>query len=340
MAETLPDGWTAADTTTTSVSNERAFSGSQSLKIEAPGGGYNQNYLQRDLPAELQETMHGRMMIRLNSDNANSGDFTFIQATGNPQAASGAPANTAVMYRGRLDGGDDHFFANYDTWLDEDGVAGTDWHTDCYDHPETPTPAEYLIPKDEWACVQWHFDSDTNSMTFWLNEMELTQINVTNTGEGCEGTEQDGVWYAPETFTRLGLGIEQYHNDAGARTMYIDDIALGSQMISCPGNMVADNPGTEEPVTEEPGTDEPGSEGPDSVNGQMLFESAELGCSGCHFNLTTVANWSETVGDQAALATEIHNTMPVGADRSPAMCEDDCAEDIAAYVLSLSDEQQ
>jgi len=185
-------------------------------------------------------------MMRLSDENTKGGDFTFIQASGNPKPESGAPESTSVMYRGRLDGRHDHFMANYDTWVDEDNNGSTDWLTDCWKHPAgngaTQPPTEYLLPKNEWACVQWHYDSNNNEMVFWLNETELTQIHIQQTGDGCVANTQDGMWIAPASFSELKLGIEQYHDTAKSRTLYIDDIVIDNSPVECFGNPVASKP--------------------------------------------------------------------------------------------------
>lgn len=220
------------------VSSEKAFSGTNSVKITSPGGGYQPNNLVRSLTSvtELRESMHGRMMINLSSQNSMGGDFTFIQADGPPRAASGAPAGTSVMYRGRLDGRNDHFMANYETWLDANGDGNNEWNTDCWKHPSniTPPPQNYLIPKDQWACVQWHFDASANTLQFWLNENELSQIQVVGNGDGCVANTQNNVWWGPQSFNNIRLGIEQYHGSSRARTMYIDDIAIDDRVVACP----------------------------------------------------------------------------------------------------------
>lgn len=236
----LPGGWRASNENTVLISTEHTYSGQHALKVTGAGGGYNQNFLIHDLAGvpELGEAMHGRMMVRLGSDNAQGGDFTFIQADGRSRAESGAPENTSVMYRGRVDGREDHVMANYDTWSD-DGSGQTAWLTDCWSHPEAITPPlqEYLLPKNEWACVQWHFDANANSLKFWLNDNELSEITVVNTGDGCLDTStQDEVWWGPESFSAIRLGIEQYHDTSKPRVMYIDDIVIDTRAVDCPRN--------------------------------------------------------------------------------------------------------
>lgn len=220
------------------VSSERAYSGTNSVKITSPGGGYQPNNLIYSLAGtpSVQESMYGRMMLYLSSQNSLGGDFTFIQADGGPRSQSGAPAGTSVMYRGRVDGRNDHFMGNYETWLDANNDGNNEWNTDCWKHPQNinPPPQNYLIPKDQWACVQWHFDASANTLKFWLNNSELTQIQVVNMGDGCVSNTQNGVWWGPQSFNNLRLGIEQYHGNSQARTMYIDDVVVDDRVVSCP----------------------------------------------------------------------------------------------------------
>lgn len=293
------------------ISDEYAFSGMNSLKVQSTSaGGYESNYLIYDLSGtpELSDKMYGRMMVRLSDQNANAADFTFIQANGPVQSEDPDAAGATAMYRARLDGSDDHIFANYDTWNPAES-----WPTDCWKQPATPTPSEYLIPKNEWACVQWHFEKDTNSLSYWLNGVELSQINVMGTGDGCGGDAEAGVWTAPASFEDIRVGIEQYAQDAAGRTLYIDDIAIDDQMVSCYGNPVPSNPG------------------PDVENGLALYQSAEQGCQGCHGDGAAFPNWLSKYPDQESLATVIHDTMPIS---DPTLCEVNCSADIAAYILS------
>lgn len=226
------NGWNVSGQA--AVSTEQAYQGSRSVKVTAAGGGYNRNFLSLDLGSfgAAQQSLYGRMMVYLSNQNSLGGDFTFVQADGQPKAVSGAPAGTNVMYRMRLDGRFDHIFANYDTY--------PNWSTDCWKHPSfnqgtnTPPPADYLIPKNQWACVEWHFDAQADELMFWRDGGELSQIHVSKTGDGCVAQQQQGTWYAPQQFDVLHVGIEQYHNTSKARTMYIDDVQVSDRYIGCP----------------------------------------------------------------------------------------------------------
>jgi len=249
----LADRWHASERV--SLSKEQVYSGRQALKVEATGAGYNRSYLSLDLTPEngldQPHQVYGRMMMYLQGDNALGGDFTFIQADGPARAASGAPENTVVNYRGRLDGRFDHFMGNYDTRIDADGDGKTEWLTDCWQHPEfeyhgagaadNVAPAKpYLIPHDQWSCVQWHFNADQNRLAFWLNGEELSALTIdangagNGTGDGCiDPNTQAGAWTGPAYFSQLHIGAEQYHKTTLARTLYVDDLAIGSSMPSC-----------------------------------------------------------------------------------------------------------
>lgn len=210
------------------LSSEQAYSGDTSVKVTGAGGSYNRNYLSLDLnqyPA-AQQTLYGRMMVYLTDQNSTSGDFTFVQADGSPKSVSNAPSSVNVMYRMRLDGRYDHMFANYDTF--------PNWDTDCWAHPPFDPAPEYRMPKNEWACVEWHFDAAADEMMFWRDGTHLTGIDVSKTGDGCGAQTQSGVWYAPQEFSVLHVGVEQYHDGIPPRTMYIDDVQVSDRYIGCP----------------------------------------------------------------------------------------------------------
>lgn len=243
----LPAGWSISNSAGTSVtvSSEQAFSGEHSIKVVSAGGGYNRGFLTMDLTqaAPLQQEMFGRIMIYVTDENAHAGDFTFLQAEGStPKGVSGAPAGTEVMFRGRIDQRYDHVFTNYDTWLDEDADNVSDWPTDCAKQPyftETMAPSpQYILPKNEWSCIQWHIKQNRDHIDITLNGNSLSDIRVYGSGHSCENSgTQAGAWYAPQLFERLHVGIEQYADDALPRTVYIDDVTVHTDFVGCDGSL-------------------------------------------------------------------------------------------------------
>jgi len=229
----LPSGWTTGSPAI-SVTNEQAYTGTRSLKISSHAGR-GRHYLSYDLRRLPQpvDTLYGSAMVYLEGAAA-SGDFTLVQAEGEPKPESGAPAGVSVAYRGRIDGRYDHLMANYDT------LGKSPWRTDCWKQPafdpataQPPAP-EYRLPKNKWACLRWHFDTRQNHLAFWLNDVPLAQIEVNQVGDGCLAQDQKGIWYGPAAFEWLHLGIEQYHASAAARTLYVDDLAIDTHPTSCP----------------------------------------------------------------------------------------------------------
>lgn len=227
---TLGSAWDAQGNA--AITSEKAYSGQNSVKFEATGGGYNRNYIELGLAAypSVQKELYGRMMIWVNDPGNSGGDFTLAQTNGAPKASTGAPSGTNVMYRYRVDGREQngYLMGNYDTWKDN-GSGQTAWLTDCWQKGNTQ------LPRGQWACVEWNFDAEGNELHYWLNGNQLTDLSVDDLGDGCvDSSTQNNVWTGPESFTSLDLGIEQYHGDAPARTVYIDDVAVSSQYIGCP----------------------------------------------------------------------------------------------------------
>lgn len=236
----LQPPWQFSNTTTVKQTQNNAFSGQYSLEVTALGNGHNANYLVYDLGAQptFQRRHYGRMMIHLSALNPRSGDFTLLQADGITNPISNAPDGTNVMYRARIDGRHDHLMANYDTWVDNDGSGDNDWLTDCWKHPngdgESRPPNDYILPAEEWACMQWHVDAGQNEIQLWLNGALLSDIHVQTLGDGCMGHAQNDRWLAPAHFRYLRFGLEQYHSSAKPRRLYIDDIAIHNKPVPCP----------------------------------------------------------------------------------------------------------
>ncbi len=240
---TAPAGWQAAGLTM--ISNERSYSGSQALKVNARGSGYNRNVIsyKLDQRPEFQKAHYGRMMFWLDKPEGQAGDFTFVQAEGKPKVASGAPAQTNVMYRYRVQGRGpgDRLMSNYDTWLDNNSDGQTDWLTDC------ALTSEFTMPHETWSCLEWHFDAEADQLEYWLNGERIDDIGMLGGGGQCLNPQTQGsMWYGPERFEQVFVGFEQYHGDAKARHAYIDDVVLSSSQIGC-GDF---EPGEPEPSPE------------------------------------------------------------------------------------------
>jgi hypothetical protein len=95
---------------------------------------------------------------------------------------------------------------------------------DCYFGTQKP------IPVDKWACWEWLFDGEKNVIEFYIDGVQ--QARVENTGQGCvDGTSS--VWEAP-TFSELRIGFVNYQSKAETTTLWLDELEIGTERLSCP----------------------------------------------------------------------------------------------------------
>jgi hypothetical protein len=208
---------------TVAVDEVQAFSGSKAVHVNAPQAGtYHRGYFALDqgssagiFPAVAQE-MYGRTMVYLGVLPNADAHWTFIQGEG---LAADASHNALYRFGGQHQNGA-QLMANYET---TQGVS-----TDCWDHSAT------LMPVAEWACVEWHFTVATNDMQFWLNGTEVSDMHVTQQGEGCIGDALGQQWIAPPAFQSLYLGWEHYQQAANPIDVWMDDVVVDTKRVGCP----------------------------------------------------------------------------------------------------------
>jgi hypothetical protein len=69
-------------------------------------------------------------------------------------------------------------------------------------------------------------------MHLWLDGAAVDSLTMSGTGQGCLNQPTTYAWTAP-TFSQLDLGWESYQTD-DARTLWIDDVAVGATKLGCP----------------------------------------------------------------------------------------------------------
>lgn len=201
------------------VSSERAFGGTTSLHCTGNAGQFAQAYISTSgaplFPA-AGSGMYGRMMLWVRDNPVGSIHWTFVSAEGR----SAADDYTA-FYRvgGQVDG---RLLANY--WTE--GNA-----TDCWDHSSALMP---VGDAGGWTCLEWHYETANDELEFWLNGQALDDMHITGTGEGCIAHDLNDVWEAPAAFDVLRLGWEHVAM-TNQRDVWLDDIAVGTTRIGCPG---------------------------------------------------------------------------------------------------------
>jgi hypothetical protein len=204
---------------TVAVDSTRAFSGSNALLATAPNGpNYRRAFIGLGsgspiFPGAASE-MYGRAMIWLEAAPTEV-HWTMIQAQG--RAAVGTH-DAEYRYGGQH--GTGLLMANYET--------NNNVRTDCWDHSQT------VVPTGKWACVEWRFAVATNEMQFWLDGTEISDIHVTDRGEGCGGNDLNGQWLAPPAFDNLFLGWEHYQAWSGDIRIWLDAVAVSTERVGCP----------------------------------------------------------------------------------------------------------
>jgi hypothetical protein len=218
---------------TVAVDTGRAHSGNNAVKVSADAvTGYRSVMISLADPSILPTSgnvVYGRMMFYLESAPTGTVHWTFIDGSG-PIPNQGYSAiyryggQVPLTQNGNFVGS--QLMANYET-------------PDSYQNPPVGPSSDCwlqsngeVVPVGAWTCAEWMFDGPNNTMRFWLNGSELTDLAMTGTGQGCVHQAADFPWLAP-SFERIDLGWESYQDD-DARVIWIDDVALGTQRLGCP----------------------------------------------------------------------------------------------------------
>lgn len=171
---------------------------------------------------------YGRLMYFLEAAPNGDVHWTLLQSTGtvpgqNYRAQYRYGGQHPVMQNNMFVGS--QWMANYDT---PDSYSGTGPSSDCWIHANSK-----VAPVGKWTCVEWKFDGAQNQMRFWLDGTAYDDLSLNGKGQGCVHQDASYTWTAP-TFGDIEIGWESYQNDQ-ARTIYIDDVAISTTQIGCPG---------------------------------------------------------------------------------------------------------
>jgi hypothetical protein len=207
------------------VDTTRAHSGKQSIKVSAAAStGYRSILIslsKAGVVPTANNHLFGTMAFYLDSSPTTSVHWTFIDGFG----ATSSGYHALYRYGGQTpDANGNTLMANYDT-PDSYGTPPVGPSSDCWLHSTT------VVPTAVWSCAEWEFDGPNNSMRFWLDGAAIADLTMTGTGQGCVHQPDTFTWLAP-TFSRIDLGWESYQADA-ARTIWIDDVAIGTVRLGC-----------------------------------------------------------------------------------------------------------
>jgi hypothetical protein len=217
------------------VDGTQKHSGSKSVKFTTQSASGTKTAFMKLMgspvfPAPMN-TFYGRMMFYLQAGPTSSVHWTFVQAGG--VVPDQTPSYHAVYrYGGQMPVMNGSTFqgsqlmASYDT---PDSYSGTGPSSDCYQQSNA-----VVAPMGTWSCVEWKFDGMNNALQIWLDGKAIDELTIMGHSMGCVNQGANYTWLAP-TFADLELGWESYQQD-DARTLWIDDVAIGPDRLNCPSN--------------------------------------------------------------------------------------------------------
>lgn len=225
-----PEGWTVATMSngaTLGLDGERFVSGAQSVKVIVPSGQSSAMMALSGAPVfpVTGNAFYGRMMVFWESAPMSAVHWTIVEGRGLVPSQTYHAAYRLGGQHPVTDGGTfvgSQVMLNYET---PDSYGGNGPSSDCWRHANGT-----VLPTGDWVCVEWHFDGPNDGMTFWIDGEQA--VTVTGSGDGCVAQDATYPWTAPE-FDELRVGYESYQSD-GARTFYIDDVALAAERVGCP----------------------------------------------------------------------------------------------------------
>jgi hypothetical protein len=182
------------------VDETRAFSGARSVRFTHQGAPANMFIeLRQPVLPMAGNIVYGRLMYYLTkSPTGQYSHFEIVRGGGVLSGTSRAQLNTGAE-NGKV-------VVNY-----EPG--------DCTKYSKVP------FPEKKWTCYQFRFDGTKNDIHLWVDGISVDDVPVAPAGGGC--------WRHPMAVDTLHVGWESYHSPQPVE-LWIDDVAVGDQMIPCP----------------------------------------------------------------------------------------------------------
>jgi hypothetical protein len=220
---TVQNGTVSVDTT------KPRNAGGKSLHLvgmTSYGGRAAVNLTPKSFPSAA---FYGRVWVYAAQANAPNKNVTLVEASGratSPDYANGTLFDAQFRIGIQNDG--PMVRAGYETpgWY---ATPPTGPHTDCYQH------GPVAMPVNQWFCLTWHFDTAAHQTSVDVDGKNA--LTIGDMGAGCVGggTEPTlgGKWVYPAKFDYLTFGWQEYEATSGARELWMDDLAVGSNAISC-----------------------------------------------------------------------------------------------------------
>jgi hypothetical protein len=195
---------------TLAIDDRKAFSGGRSLLARNTGAADAKTFLEL-MPPHLPagNAVHGRLMFQLTrGPTGANAHWEFVRASGVLTGTTRAQIN--------LGGEAGKFMYNYEP-------------NDCSAYGRA-----VALPEKRWACFQWQVDGSKDSAGTARSEIrgfiDGTPVDITVRATA-------GCWNVP-TLDTIHIGYAQHHASEPIE-IWIDDVAVGTQPILCPGGSAA-----------------------------------------------------------------------------------------------------
>jgi hypothetical protein len=215
--------WSRAGDSKLQVSEDKAFSGKRSVKIEiAAGEGGTAQISRRDTSLfPVKDQLYMRMMVYLDrTPSGNSLHWAFMQAIGTVADANGKNIGPGSYGVG---GHPSQFQSIFVLPTLKNGLG------DCWSH------SNRTIPTQKWVCVEWHLDVPKDAQEVWSDGQivpELSFTSVPSGSSGCLNSQTGGKWVVPDlAFAKVGW--THFHVSDGM-TLWLDDVVMDKKRIGCP----------------------------------------------------------------------------------------------------------
>ncbi len=187
---------------TISIDTTHHARGAKSVRFHMQGTGTYQYAWLGDTKVfpQLKDHVFGRIFYMVQKLPTKNMHWTTIEASGGP--LPGKTYGAKMRYGGEYD----NFIANYTT---TQGV-------------ESAVRSTTAFPIARWACFEWEYDRANSVVRFWMDEVPVSDVSVTNTS-----------WIQP-AYDKINLGWQNYQaNLAAPMDVWMDEVALDSSRIGC-----------------------------------------------------------------------------------------------------------
>jgi polysaccharide lyase-like protein len=208
--------WTVEGTTPV-IDGLQHARGNGALHITQPGNGLSYIKETKTFP-EVGDTYWGRIFVFFKSLPAaplTYAHWTFI-------AASGTGVSGEIRVSGQLQNGANLFGVGTDNRVDDAGTG--DWTNSDRDPPGAPM----AVPLNQWLCIEWLHEGDTNQTRFFWDGVEHPSLATSATMHGGNMNP-----FILPKFTNLWVGWQEYQTTTETFELWVDEIAIDSSRIGC-----------------------------------------------------------------------------------------------------------